>query len=320
MIYRETKDFLFRILDKEFFVFLSFLAVSTAFWFLSTLNETYEMEVKLPIKMDEMPPNAIITDPLPDTIRVTLKDKGFTLLNYMWQGDPAPLHLSFRLYADMDGKGRITPSDVQKILKPRYSETTSILNVKASHWEFYYCYGSKKKVPVRIYGNVSAATDYYVTRCVLTPDSVDVLATRNTLDTITVVYTELVQVFNIKESTAKDVGLRSIRGAKIEPSKVRLGIVTDQLTEVVVNVPVNTVNVPEGFALKTFPARVDIRVAVGVRSANLVKPEQFQVVADYADLKDGAANKIPLKITSKPRGIVKATLKNPEIEYLLETN
>lgn len=308
------------MLDKEFFVFLFFLAVSTAFWFLSTLNETYEIEVKVPLKMDEMPPDIVITESLPDTVRVTLKDKGFTLLNYMWQGDPVPVHISFRLYADRNGKGQVTPNEIQKILRSRYSETTNILSVKADRWDFYYCYGTKKKVPIRIDGSITAATDYYVTRCVLTPDSVEILAAKSTLDTINVVYTEPVQMVNIKESTAKDVVLRGMRGAKFEPSKVRLAVVTDQLTEVVVNVPVNAVNVPEGVALKLFPSRVDVRVAVGVRSVSLVKAEQFVVVADYNDLVNVENGKIPLKITSKPRGIVNAMLKTPKVEYLLETN
>ena len=46
--YKDTRDFLLRLLNKEFLVFLFFLLVSTAFWFMTTLNETYEKEIKIP--------------------------------------------------------------------------------------------------------------------------------------------------------------------------------------------------------------------------------------------------------------------------------
>lgn len=318
-IYKNARDFLFRMLSKEFLVFLFFLAVSAAFWFTSTLNDTYEMEIEVPVKISDVPSYVVITDPFPDTVRVTLRDKGFTLLQYMMGEDPAPLRLSFNLYTDRNGKGSITASEIQKILKARYNETTSITAVKADHWDFLYCYGARKRVPVRFDGDITAAQDYYITRCLLTPDSVEILAASGSLDTIRCVYTEPIQLMKVSATKSLIVSLRNMRGVKVEPSEVKLGVVVDQLTEVTVNVPVTTINVPAGTSLKTFPARVDIRVAVGVKSVSVVKAESFTVVADYNDLAEASGNKIPLRIKTQPRGIVKATLQNNSADYLLET-
>ena len=39
------KDFFFMFVNKEFLIFLFFLAVSAGFWCMISLNETYEKEV-----------------------------------------------------------------------------------------------------------------------------------------------------------------------------------------------------------------------------------------------------------------------------------
>ena len=58
--YNDAKNLLFKLLNKEFLVFLFFLSVSAAFWFLSSLNETYEKEVKVPVEIVDVPQNIVI--------------------------------------------------------------------------------------------------------------------------------------------------------------------------------------------------------------------------------------------------------------------
>ncbi len=80
--YNEIKGFLLRILNKEFLIFMCFLVISFTFWFLSTLNDTYEKEVMVPIVLTDVPQDIVITEPLPDSMRVTLRDKGLNLFKY----------------------------------------------------------------------------------------------------------------------------------------------------------------------------------------------------------------------------------------------
>lgn len=316
--YKDSKDFLFKFLNKEFLVFLFFLFVSAAFWCLSTLNETYEREIKVPIIITDIPTNVVITEGLPDSVRVTLKDKGFNLIKYAIYDDVPPIHISFLLHTKTQSKGGVTATEVQKILKPRLDESTSIVTVKADHWDFYYCHGNKKKVPVVVNGNITPMTNYYISRITLTPDSVMVLAETSALDTITAVYTELVNFEDITEPTTQTVTLQHIKAAKLQTDKVSLSIITDQLTELSLRVPIKTKNVPEGMSLKTFPGHVELRVAVGVRASSNIKPEQFSVVADYNELPASPDEKLQLRIENQPWGIVKAYLKQTAVDYLIE--
>lgn len=318
--YKDSKDFLFGLLNKEFFVFLFFLSVSTAFWFLSTLNETYEKEVKVPVMITDVPQDIVITDGLPDSIRVTLRDKGFNLLRYVLDNNIRPIRLQFVLYTKTKDKGAITPAELQKIIKNRLDESTAIVSVKADHWDFYFCHGNRKRVPVLLNGNVSAKANFYISNYTIVPDSVTVLAETEALDTINAVYISTNNISGLSESTIRTLPITHIKGAKLEKNTATLSVTIDQLTEVMVRVPVRTVNVPEGVSLKTFPAQVDLRVAVGVRTSNTIRPEMFTVVADYNDLPSDPDDKLRLKVTAQPRTAVKTFVMQQKVDYLLEKN
>lgn len=318
--YKDTKDFLFSILNKEFFVFLFFLFVSTAFWFLSTLNETYEKEVKVSVTITDIPQNIVITEGLPDTIKVTLRDKGFNLIKYTLSNNIRPIRLQFALYAKANGKGTVTPSEIQKIIRNRLDESTTIVTVKAEHWDFFFCHGNKKRVPILLNGTITAKQNYYINHTSLIPDSVTVLGETEALDTIDAVHTNTVTLTNVSESTSRTITLKRIKGTKLERNTTTLNISADQLTEVIVRVPIRTENVPAGISLKTFPAQVDIRVAVGVKNSNTIRPEMFSVIADYKDLSAEPNAKVRLKITAQPRTVVKAYIIQPTVDYLLEND
>lgn len=316
--YELIKDFLFKLINKEFLIFLIFLAVSTAFWFLSTLNDIYEREIPVALQLTDVPDNVIITEELPDTVRFVVRDKGFNFLQIMMNGEMKPIQVSFKQYVNNKGRGIVNPGDVQKTFRARLSETASITAIKSEHWDFFFNHGTKKKVPIILDSSISTKSNYYVTHLSLTPDSIMVYASEKALDTIKAIYTEHIQMDNISESQTVEVALIHTRGAKLSAKTARLSIITDQLTELTLNVPIKTINVPENYSLKTFPARVDIRVAVGIKRSTSIKPELFSVVADFNDIPASSSEKMPLKIETQPKGIVKASLTQPTVDYLIE--
>ncbi|MBR6191889.1 MAG: hypothetical protein IKQ68_07015 [Prevotella sp.] len=317
--YRNIRKSLLQLRSRDVLVFFFFLVVSAVFWLLSTLNETYEMEVRVPLNLDGVPAKVIVTDDLPDTIRVSIRDKGFNLLRYTLLGSPQPLSVSFQRYATKSGKGVVTPSDVQKLMKQQLSESTVITNVKAEHWDFFYTYGEKHRLPFILNAKLKAAADYYVLRTTLTPDSVDVYASHEAFDTISAIYTEPVEMEELVSSVSRNVQPQHVYGTKVVlPRPARLTAIVDRLTEVTVSVPVKTVNVPENVLLKTFPARMDVRVSVGVSNVKVVRPDLFVVVADYNDMPVNSHDRFPLKLMSHPKGIVRAYLKSSEVDYIIE--
>ena len=157
-ILKAVRNFLFSGLNKEFLIFLFFLALSGVFWLMMTLNETMEREFKIPVRLTGVPRNAVMTGELVDTVRVTIKDKGFTLVTY----DFRPLTFRFSSYADEDtGEGVVPVADVQKQVLSQMYGSSKLLQLKPGQFDFYFTYGSSKTVPVVFRGTITTHNARY---------------------------------------------------------------------------------------------------------------------------------------------------------------
>ena len=314
-ILKAVRNFLFSGLNKEFLIFLFFLALSGAFWLLMTLNETMEREFKIPMRLTGVPGNAVITGELPDTVRVTVMDKGFTLVTY----DFRPLVFRFSNYADEDeGKGVIPLTDVQKQVLSQMYGSSKLLQVKPGAFDFYFTYGTSKKVPVVFRGKITTSKSYYLAHTEFYPSIVTVYANKQQLDKLQTVEIEPFNYRNLQDTIRQAVKIRKIRGVKIVPSTVRLSVYPDVLTEEAIEVPITAINMPPGMVLRTFPSKVTVRFTIGASLFRTIKPNLFKVVVDYEELAANPSDKCTLQLRSVPRSVSKASLEIDRVDYLLE--
>lgn len=314
-ILKAVRNFLFSGLNKEFLIFLFFLALSGAFWLLMTLNETMEREFKIPMRLSGVPRNAVITGELPDTVRVTVRDKGFTLVTY----DFRPLVFRFSNYADEDeGKGMIPLADVQKQVLSQMYGSSKLLQVKPGAFDFYFTYGTSKKVPVVFRGKITTNKSYYLAHTEFYPSMVTVYANKQQLDKLQTVEIEPFNYRNLQDTIRQAVKIRKIRGVKIVPSTVRLSVYPDVLTEEAIEVPITAINMPPGMVLRTFPSKVTVRFTIGASLFRTIKPSLFKVVVDYEELAANPSDKCTLQLRSVPRSVSKASLEIDRVDYLLE--
>ena len=314
-ILKAVRNFLFSGLNKEFLIFLFFLALSGAFWLLMTLNETMEREFKIPMRLSGVPRNAVITGELPDTVRVTVRDKGFTLVTY----DFRPLVFRFSNYADEDeGKGVIPLTDVQKQVLSQMYGSSKLLQVKPGAFDFYFTYGTSKKVPVVFRGKITTSKSYYLAHTEFYPSIVTVYANKQQLDKLQTVEIEPFNYRNLQDTIRQAVKIRKIRGVKIVPSTVRLSVYPDVLTEEAIDVPITAINMPPGMVLRTFPSKVTVRFTIGASLFRTIKPNLFKVVVDYEELAANPSDKCTLQLRSVPRSVSKASLEIDRVDYLLE--
>ena len=314
-ILKAVRNFLFSGLNKEFLIFLFFLALSGAFWLLMTLNETMEREFKIPMRLTGVPRNAVITGELPDTVRVTVRDKGFTLVTY----DFRPLVFRFSNYADEDeGKGMIPLADVQKQVLSQMYGSSKLLQVKPGAFDFYFTYGTSKKVPVVFRGKITTNKSYYLAHTEFYPSMVTVYANKQQLDKLQSVEIEPFNYRNLQDTIRQAVKIRKIRGVKIVPPTVRLSVYPDVLTEEAIEVPITAINMPPGMVLRTFPSKVTVRFTIGASLFRTIKPNLFKVVVDYEELAANPSDKCTLQLRSVPRSVSKASLEIDRVDYLLE--
>ena len=318
-IFKVVGNFLFSSLNKEFLIFLFFLLLSGAFWLMMALNETYEEELKVPVRLVGMPRNAVMTDEPADTVKVTVRDKGFTLVTYKYGHWFRPLTFKFTTYANEDqGHGVIPAADIIKQVQSQLYGSSKLLSVKPEKLDFYFTYGASKKVPVRFRGKISTSKSYYLAHTEFSPMMVTAYANKKVLDELKYVEIEPFNYRNLQDTIRRNVRLQKIRGVKLVPSTVRLSVYPDVLTEESIEVPVSAINMPVGMVLRTFPSRVTVRFTIGASQFRMIRPEQFKVVVDYQTLAENPSDKCTLQLRSVPSSVSKAKLELDKVDYLLE--
>ena len=318
-ILKAVRNFLFSGLNKEFLIFLFFLALSGIFWLMMTLNETYEKELCVPVRLTDVPRNVVVTGDLPDTVRITVRDKGFTLVTYEYGHVLRPLSFKFSAYADEDkGKGVVPLTDVQRQLQAQLYGSSKLLSVKPGEYDFYFTYGASKKVPVVFRGNITTSKRYYLAHTEFFPSTVTVYANKRQLDEIQSV--EIVPFYyrNLQDTIRENVRIKKIRGVKVMPDMVRLAVYPDVLTEEMVDVPITAINMPPDKVLRTFPSKVSVKFTIGASLFRTIKPSQFTVVVDYNEIAANPSDKCTLQLRSVPRSVSKASLEMETVDYLLE--
>ena len=94
------KSFLLSKKSREFLIFLFFVFVSFCFWLLQVLNDEYETELSIPLKLKNVPENVVLTSELPHELKIGVKDRGTVLVNYMLGQTLYPVTIDFAEYAD----------------------------------------------------------------------------------------------------------------------------------------------------------------------------------------------------------------------------
>ena len=315
----KVRGFLFRLLNKEFLIFLFFLALSGIFWLVMTLNEDYEREIYVPVLLSGVPKNAVITSEMDDTLRVTVRDKGFVLASYVYGEGIRPIVVGFNAFANTSkGKGTVPFSELQRQLSQRLAVSTKIVSIKLDKLEFFFNYGLTKRVPVRLAGSVVPGKSYYLSQTKFWPEMVTIYASKQLLDSVKYVSTEYLKITNFEDTIIRDVPLAKIKGVKSVPQTVRIGLYPDVLTEETIEVPVKAVNMPDDKLLRTFPGKVVVKFTVGAGMVRNLTPEQFSVVADYNELSGNASDKCTIHLLKSPQAVRNAKLETDQVDYLIE--
>ncbi len=305
-------------MSRQLLVFLFFLCLSGAFWLILTLNETYEQEVKVLVHIRGVPRNTVLTSYETDTVTITLRDKGWIVMGYLYNRKLA-VNLPFKTYDRGKGVGVVGTTELKRLVELQLESSTAIVSMKPDRVDFAYNNGEHKRVPVRWAGHVAPEQPYFISHVQYSPDSVDIYASSDKLDSIRYVSTEQLNHARFRDTLTVDCRLAHIKDVKVVPERVRVVFLTDVLTEESIDgIPVQAVNMPQGKVLRTFPQKVKVRFVTGVNLFKTLRAEDFTVVANYREIMLHPSDKCNIYLRKVPHGISRATLEVKQVDYLIE--
>lgn len=317
--YENIRKLVLHIFNRKFLIFLFFLVLSGIFWLMMTLNETYEQEIVVPVRLVNVPENVVITTDIDSTVRVTVRDKGYTLTNYLYGEGVKTVNINFNSYAGKNAEyGNVSITELQKMIYKNLVNSSRIVSIAADKMDFYFNYGQSKSVPVVMNGSIKTGRAYYLAHTRFSPQRVTVYASKKMLDSINSVKIEPLHISNLTDTLIRDVKLSKIKGVKCVPNTVRIGLYPDVLTEESIEVTIRPINVPEGIVMRTFPTKAKVKFIVGVGMYRNINENLFDVVVNYNEVAKQSKDKCTVYLRKSPVGIRTPRLETNQVDYLIE--
>ena len=314
----KIRSFLLSRMSREFLIFLFFVLVSFTFWLLQVLNDDYETELSIQLKMKNVPENVVITSELPSELKLGVKDRGTVLVNYSLGQTLYPITIDFNEYAGKGNKVKIPVHTLEKRILSQLNQSTKLSYIKPDTLDFIYTRSEAQKLPVTLSGEVKTERQYYISDIILSPDSVMVYAPRDILDTMKVVYTERVDIEEVSDTVRRRVNMMPLKGARFSPSYTDVTFLVDVYSEKTIEVPVEGINFPDNKTLRTFPSKVNVTFQVGLTQFKNVTAEDFSVVVDYEELLENKSDKCNLLLGRSPHFVKHVRIKPQTIDYIIE--
>ena len=316
-----VKNYLLSKKSREFFVFAFFFLVSAGFWFIQTLNDTFDMEVQVPMAITNVPDEIIITDSLPSPLRVTVRDKGMSLMRYYRKRAKAPVQVDFKSHLkEPGGIGRVilSSAEVQKLLSTYLLNSSRIVAIHPDTIDYYYNYGDKKRVPVMLQGQVGANPLYYIADVKCEPDSVIVLAPSSVLDTIQSARIDVSDITDLTHNETHVLKVLKAKGTRYIPDEVKVTSSVDMYTEKSVSVPIVGINFPGDKSLITFPSTAKVTFRIGTKLYKEIDENDVVVAVTYEELLQCSENSFRLHLRSVPEGVSQVRISPEKVDFLIE--
>jgi len=304
--------------SRECLIFLFFFMISPSFWLLQTLKNNFETELSIPVKLKNIPADVVVTSDPVTEIKVTIKDKGTVLLNYMLGKSFIPITLDFAEYKNRGSHVIIYRNEFEKKILNQLSVSSKLINVKPDNLDYIYSIGKFKRVPVKLRGNIIVGRQYYISDTLYSPSYVLVYAPSKILDTITAAYTQSINLNDVTDTVRLRASIYKIKGAKFVPNTVDVRFPVDVVTEKTVFVPLKGVNFPPDKMLRTFPSKVKVIFQVGLARFKSISADDFILNVSYEELLKNGSDKYKIKIKSLPAGVNHVRIVPDQVDFLIE--
>ena len=306
-----------QVKKKRNILFLVFVLISFVFWFLIKLSKTYAHTLEYNIEYVSLPFNKIFQETPQEKIKVRASGTGFSLIRHQITKPTLQLKLS-RLRHSSVYTYYLTHEDVLSSLKKQNSNnSTNIVDVFQDTLFIKLGVKKRKKIPVVFDNKITYKMGYKTFNSIqLTPDSIVVEGPELQLSNINSVKTELLQLKDLNENYKGEqkLVLPVIDKVNFLTDKVDVNIPVEKITENVLELPVEVINVPKGLEVVVYPKKVKVSYQIRLSEFNQIQDSDFKVVCDF--LERGKGSLYPkVLVTSKKVSEVK--LQTPKIEYLI---
>lgn len=309
--------------SRRFLTFIGFVFLAFCFWLIRSLQMTYHIQIEVPIVYDELPPNVRYPKNAPDKAVFTIQDVGLQLIQYDFQHfEPirVRLHGKDSKQLLLSRKGLV--EEFQKQLNPSTTVISSYpQEIALPLYELH-----SKSVPVKMRFKPITPQGYILSRVTFTPATVNIFGSKDALKRVDAAYIDSISLAKHNESFSTDIQLAGLSRYGIDFAKNKMTVKArfeiEALTEMHFELPIQAINVPEGYHLRLLPNTASVDVTIPKSKYNILTSDQIELQAGYPQSPDGVIDPditlLPVVISKKPDWVIGARIEPQNVEFILE--
>ncbi len=301
---------------RSILLYLFFVVISAIFWSFLTFNSDVQLELEVPIEISK-PNNVHLLNKVPDTLTVTVKDRGYRFFSYLFHKSPK-ITLRLSDYSDGNSSFKIDQSHLKKARASVLNKQATIVSVLPESINIKFTDLPGKKVPVKTDIVVEPREDYTQYGALIqSQDSVLVFSDAKTLSEINEVYTYHVEELNLTDTLRRRVTIAPINGAVVEPRSIDIIVPIEKLKQQTRSVKIAVRNAPAGVKMLLFPSDVEVKYLTPV--SRITEDAGITAVVDYNSVDfNSPSNKVKVMIGEVPAAYQDVRFSNDSVEYIIE--
>jgi hypothetical protein len=311
-----------RRINKRFFSFLVCVVVAAFFWLMMSLSKEYEITISFPVRYIHFPKDQVLSTRLPENIDLDIKANGFQLLLYQLKKQQKTIVLDMNDVQALSIKNHFFLLSNNRLnkLENQFSNEVSILKVSPDTIFLNYNKKTIKRVPIKINLTVACEPPYQLTDSIrISPATIDIAGAADVLEKITFVETAPMSLKKVNSSVAVNLYVlrtNALKQVELPISKVVANVSVTKFTEASLELPIEVLNLPRGYNLKTFPDKVTVKYNVAFADYSKINAVQFKAIVDYKKMELGS-NKLKVQLIQSPTTIRAAKLSDEKVEYII---
>ncbi len=313
-IFNKIKRFLNH---RDLLIFLFFLIISTALWSLQALRKNYETTIEMPITYVNLPNEYVITNELPEYLKLSLEGRGSELVRYRYGRVLEPLEIDMEEV--VKGRKDVSSYAYMGRIQKQIKSGTLIRHISPDSIHYVIERQKKKILPVFLDARIDLQQQYtFSDSTKLTPSKITIYGPQKELDEIDSIFTEHLDLENIQDTVNITANLKALKNIRYSDSAVNVSIFTEKFTERTIQVPITPQNVPANCILRIFPSSMSLNYQVTLSDYEKVDASAFSITVDFHDAKKNGKDKLKIKIHRKPKKAFNIKLKSEFVDYIIE--
>lgn len=302
---------------SRLFAFLPFLALAFVIWIQQTLQYDVIRPIYIPIGTDSLSMSHGTNNKIPEFLEVQVQDRGIEHIRYSFS---TPDTIQLKIYEDANGSRYmgILRRELGEAISARLSTSAKVIQSSFSELKFPLYKRVGKKLPIRLEGKPLSASGYTISQIKFVPDSLMVFGDANTIQHIHSIATSSWSDSVISKSVDRMVDLKLGGQLYSDVKQVRLQIKLEELTEQSYTLPIEVVNVPEGYSITTLPSTATMLLTIPRSHFNDIDLDDLHLVVDYN--KRTESGDLPVELINAPQWVVKVRISPEAVQFTKKSN